>query len=258
MFDLSVTVSAELPSTWPTHMPFSSKIWNYFTELHEVQGYIPSESAYQTRYWIIDEHCGTHFDAPPHFIPPADTGLPYSSELGAQSADKVPLDELNGLAAVIDVTHCCTNENKGISPWITVEDIQAWETRNGSLQAGEIVLFYTGWDKYYVQGAEGKKYSSLPVLQGKGDGWPAPHADTILYLFDKGIKCLGIDAPSVGGAHDGAPSHLAGLSRGMRYIEMLTGLGSLPTRGAYFMFLPVKVAGSTGGLGRAIALLEND
>jgi len=29
----------------------------------------------------------------------------------------------------------------------------------------------------------------------------------------------------------------------------------LPVRGAYFMFLPVKLAGSTGAPGRAIALV---
>jgi len=42
----------------------------------------------------------------------------------------------------------------------------------------------------------------------------------------------------------------------MRYVELLTGLQYIPPSGAYFIFLPVKVAGSTGGPGRAIALLS--
>src|SRR3954447_8031545 len=103
MLDLSVTVASNLPASWPTHMPFMSKIWNYYTELNEVQGYVPSENPYQTRFWMIDEHCGTHFDAPPHFIPPLDSGLPWSSELGGQTGDKVSLRDLNGEAIVIDV-----------------------------------------------------------------------------------------------------------------------------------------------------------
>jgi kynurenine formamidase len=41
----------------------------------------------------------------------------------------------------------------------------------------------------------------------------------------------------------------------MRYIEILTNLGDLPVRGAFFIFLPVKIAGSSGGPGRAMALL---
>jgi kynurenine formamidase len=32
-------------------------------------------------------------------------------------------------------------------------------------------------------------------------------------------------------------------------------LGELPVRGAYFIFMPVKIAGSSGGPGRAVALL---
>ena len=44
----------------------------------------------------------------------------------------------------------------------------------------------------------------------------------------------------------------------MRYIELLTNLSELPVRGAYFVFLPVKIAGSSGGPGRAMALLPRD
>jgi kynurenine formamidase len=63
------------------------------------------------------------------------------------------------------------------------------------------------------------------------------------------------DAPSIGRAHDPVPVHQEGLSRGIRYVEVLTNLGELPERGAYFVFLPLKIAGSSGGPGRAIALL---
>jgi kynurenine formamidase len=69
------------------------------------------------------------------------------------------------------------------------------------------------------------------------------------------VKTIGIDAPSIGSAHDGVPVHQEGLSRGMRYVEILTNLGELPVRGAYFIFLPVKIAESSGGPGRAMALL---
>jgi len=41
----------------------------------------------------------------------------------------------------------------------------------------------------------------------------------------------------------------------MRYVEILTNLGELPVRGAYFIFLPIKIAESSGGPGRAMALL---
>jgi isatin hydrolase len=41
----------------------------------------------------------------------------------------------------------------------------------------------------------------------------------------------------------------------MRYIEILTNLDELPIRGAYFIFMPIKISGSSGGPGRAMALL---
>jgi kynurenine formamidase len=63
------------------------------------------------------------------------------------------------------------------------------------------------------------------------------------------------DAPSIGSAHDSVPVHQEGLGRGMRYVEILTNLGALPARGAYFIFMQVKIADSSGGPGRAMALL---
>ncbi|MDP9425621.1 MAG: hypothetical protein M3P37_06180 [Actinomycetota bacterium] len=69
------------------------------------------------------------------------------------------------------------------------------------------------------------------------------------------MKTIGIDAPSIGSAHDGVPVHQEGLSRGLRYVEILTNLGELPVRGAFFVFLPLKIGGSSGGPGRAIAFL---
>ncbi|MCF3947651.1 hypothetical protein AiwAL_12400 [Acidiphilium sp. AL] len=56
-----------------------------------------------------------------------------------------------------------------------------------------------------------------------------------------------IPASDHGSAHDGAPVHVFGLSHGIAYVELLTGLERLPVRGARFLFLPIKVKGSSGG-----------
>lgn len=258
LIDLSVTVSESLPSYWPTHMPFSTKVWNYYAEFEERQGNLRSEAPYQTRFWIIDEHCGTHFDAPTHFIPPVDSGLPWADDLGSQTGEKVPLEDLTGPGVCIDVTSLLEENTKpGESAWITPTHINQWESEYGLIQPGEVVLFRTGWDRYYVKGEEGRNYSQGPLIYRSTKGWPAPNVETILILHERGVRCLGIDAPSIGATHDGAPTHQEGLSRGMRYVEMLTKLSVIPPRGFWFMFLPVKVAGSTGGPGRAIALIED-
>ncbi|MDP9412135.1 MAG: cyclase family protein, partial [Actinomycetota bacterium] len=90
---------------------------------------------------------------------------------------------------------------------------------------------------------------------GEFPGWPAPSPETVVYLDERGVKTVGIDAPSIGSAHDPVPVHQEGLGRGMRYVEILTNLGELPVRGAFFVFLPVKIARSSGGPGRAMALV---
>lgn len=254
--DLSVIISDDLPSNWPSHMPFASKVWNYFTEIQECQGHVQSFAPYQTRFWVIDEHCGTHFDGPTHFIPPSTSGLPWASPLGEQTGDKVPLRDFLGSGVCLDMRNL-RDENvpPGESPWIRVHHVREWEKKYGELQPNEIVLFNTGWDEYYVEGPAGSQYARDPLVLGTGKGWPAPDVETVLYLFDKGILCLGTDAPSMGASHNGAPVHHEGLSRGMRYIEMLTGLDVLGPRGFIFLFLPIKVQGSTGGPGRAVALI---
>jgi kynurenine formamidase len=59
----------------------------------------------------------------------------------------------------------------------------------------------------------------------------------------------------MGPADDGGPTHVAALSRGAVLIECLANLGELPPLGSYFVFLPIKIARSSGGPGRAIALV---
>jgi kynurenine formamidase len=52
-----------------------------------------------------------------------------------------------------------------------------------------------------------------------------------------------------------APTHLAGLPHGISFIEALTGLDALPARGAWFLFLPLRLVHGTGGPGRGRAVL---
>ena len=68
--DLSLTVSERLPGTWPGHMTYAHHNWNWFAEVEGPTGTTRSSAPYQTNFFVIDEHCGTHFDAPTHFVPP--------------------------------------------------------------------------------------------------------------------------------------------------------------------------------------------
>ena len=251
--DLSQVLAEDLPTTWPGHMYYQHKLWNWYAPAEGFAGQkIPSKSAYHTRYLIVDEHAGTHFDAPSHFVPPPDSGLRLAGPLGSITGDKVPLEQLQGPAVVIDVRHVSSDQN-GVSPWITAQHVRDWESDHGPLHEGEVVLLFTGWDRFFVDGAEGEKYVIRPVLRKDSPGWPAPSVDLVEYVLSRGVRCLGIDAPSIGAAHQGAPAHEAGLAHGILYVENLTNLERLPVRGSFFVFLPIKIASSSGGPGRAFA-----
>ena len=92
-------------------------------------------------------------------------------------------------------------------------------------------------------------------INGISEGWPAPDAVAILHLAKRGIRCVGTDAPTLGGVDSKQALYAYWTlgTQGMVGIEFLTGLGQLPAK-ALFLFAPVKIKGCHGGPGRAIAL----
>jgi kynurenine formamidase len=204
---------------------------------------------------ILDEHAGTHVDAPSHFVPPPGSGLPDAGPLGEASAEKLDLSKMIGPAAVVDLRHLDGQAEPGVSPPIKVEHLEAWEEEHGRFQPGEIVLLHTGWSKHYVPGEAGKAFVHEPVMLQSRPAWPAPEAAVAILLHERGVATIGIDAPSMGSAEEGIEVHVEGLGREMLFVEMLTNLDRLPARGANFVFLPVKIAVASGAPGRAIALL---
>lgn len=254
--DLSVTVSEHLPGTWPDHMPFAHKNWSWFDETELPTGASScSLGPYVTHFMILDEHAGTHVDAPNHFIPPQGSGLPGAGPLGEISADKLDLSKLIGEARVVDLRHLDGQAENGVSPPITAGHLEAWEEEHGRFRPGEIVLLWTGWSKHYTAGEAGKAFVYEPVVLKSRPAWPAPEAGAAIFLDQRGVSTVGIDAPSMGSAEEGIEVHKEGLGREMLFVEMLTNLDRLPERGASFIFLPIKIAVASGGPGRAIGLL---
>jgi kynurenine formamidase len=254
--DLSMTLSEHLPVTWPEHMPFAHKNWSWFEEDELPTGACTcSLGPYVTHFFILDEHAGTHVDAPSHYIPPPDSGLPEAGPLSALSSEKIDLSKLIGPAAVVDLRHLDGEAEDGASPAITVAHLEAWEEEHGRFEAGEVVLLLTGWSRHYVKGEAGRAFLHEPVVLQSRPAWPAPEASVAIFLHERGVNTIGIDAPSIGSAEEGNEVHRAGLSREMAFVEGLANLDRLPPRGASFVFLPLKIAVASGAPGRAIALL---
>jgi kynurenine formamidase len=254
LVDLTLLVAEELPCWWSTHMPYQHKTFNYFADRDDQAAPLRSRTGpYQTRWMLIDEHTGTHVDAPAHFIPPPGSGLPDAGEAGVVTVDQIPLEQLSGPAVVLDVPRDLPGAAPGVSPAIPPDLLHSFERRHGPVEPGTVVLFRTGWDRFYRPGAEAGKYCWEPLVARRAPGWPAPDVPLMGELIRRGVRCIGTDAPSMGSSHDGAPVHVAALSQGAVFVEALCHLDQLPARGASFLFAPLKIARGTGAPGRAVA-----
>lgn len=259
--DLTVLVSESLPAHWGSNPPFARWTNNWFEVLGNEYGtpFTPSSAPYYSQRFVIDEHTGTQTDFPAHFVPPPDSGLPHAGPMGSVTGDKYPLDRLLGPAAVIDVTDLRDAAEPGLSAPISVERIQAWEGEHGEIKAGEVVLFHSGYsDAYYKPLPDGMRFTFEPLVLKSAPGWPAPTPEAVAYLQRKGVWHLGTDGASMGPVQDGQPTHLAGLQHGMSWEELLTNLGELPTRGAFYIALPLKIVDQSGSPTRAIALVPDE
>jgi len=245
LIDLSVMVGNDYPCYWPTIMGYHVSDW------HRHDGW---RGHYFTRYMIIEEHVGTHMDAPAHFIPTPESGLPHATEAGHITIEKVDLGQLVGPAVVVDCRSLRGQAANGQSPVITAAFLEAWQKAHRPFAPGEIVLLHTGWTTdFYKPGRDGLPFGYDVVVAKKAPGWPAPDGEAMTYLADLGVRTVGIDTGSMGTLQFDEDAHWAGLGRGMLFVERLVNLDKLPTFGATFLFMPIKTEGASGAPGRAVA-----
>ena len=245
--DLSLTVAAELPCVWPVGM----------TPLAVVPTATFGHTGRHRDMLVIDEHTGTQWDAPAHFVPPPDSGLDGAGPMGVVTGDKVPAWQFCGEACVIDLTKHRDDAAPGESFLIGPEHVREWELSHRPLGPGDVVCFRTDYtDTYYKPFPAGERFAG-DALRKKAPGWAAPKPETMTYLADRGVKTLASDGASMGPLPNLAvATHRAGGNRGMVWVECATNLGSLPPTGAFVALLPAKHAGGSGGECRMLAITE--
>jgi len=245
--DLSLTVAADLPCVWPVGM----------TPLAVVPTAAFGLTGRHRDMLVIDEHTGTQWDAPAHFVPPPGSGLDGAGPMGVVTGDKVPAWQFCGEACVIDLTKHRDEAAPGESFLIGPEHVRAWELAHRPLGPGDVACFRTGYtDAYYKPFPAGERFVSDP-LRKQAPGWAAPKPETMTYLADRGVKTLASDGASMGPLPNLAvATHRAGGNRGMVWVECATNLGSLPPTGGFVALLPAKHAGGSGGECRLLAITE--
>ena len=267
--DLSPTLAPNLPVTSPgseagQHRQVYLKIDFLYSEYLDLWHHTH----------MMDAMAGTHLVPPSFALPPEGAKPAYSPEVrgwleeyekkfgprgtSSMTTEQVPLAWTCGPVRVIDVKHLVgTTPAKSwpASPVIKPEHVAAAEKEQGALEAGDIVLFHTGHlDKHYQAQPNDAGVWTAP-LAGKSEGWPAVGAETIVYLKEKGIRCVATDAPDLGGVdpQQALMTYWALGSREMVGVEFLHNVGKVPA-GGYFLFAALKIRDCHGGPGRAIVL----
>jgi len=193
----------------------------------------------------LSEHGGTHLDAPEHFAE------------GAQTADEIPLASLIGPAAVIDVSQAAAADR---DYRFTAQDILDWEKANGPLPEGAIVLFRTGFDRFWP---DREKYMGT-ALRGE-EGVAALHfpglseAAAELLANERRVAAVGLDTPSLDyGQSKDFIAHRILLAKNIPGFENVANLGELPPKGAKVIALPVKIRDGSGAPLRIVALVPDE
>ncbi|BAO74687.1 cyclase family protein [Winogradskyella sp. PG-2] len=187
------------------------------------------------------EHGGTHIDAPIHF------------SKGKQSVEEIPLERLIGNGIKIDVSEKALNNPDYL---VSVKDLKDWETNNGKIEDGVIVLLETGHSKYYPDklkylGTDQRGADAIRLLHFPG---LSPEAATWL-IENRSISAIGIDTPSIDfGQSEYFKSHVILLSENIPAFENVANLEKLPNTGFEVIALPMKIEDGSGAPLRIVAL----
>ncbi|MBF5045476.1 cyclase family protein [Aggregicoccus sp. 17bor-14] len=204
--DLSVPISPRLP-VWPEDPPLRNA---RTANIHQ------GDPANVTEL-RMSAHCGTHVDAPLHFIP------------GARAVDALDLRALLGPARVLHLDDA--------------PEVRARSLQEAAPKRGERLLLRT-------RNSEGPWWE-----QPFKEDFIGLSLDAARVLAEAGVACVGVDYLSVAGFHaDGAAVHRTLLEAGVVVIEGLA-LAALPreAREVELLCLPLRLVGADGSPVRALA-----
>ena len=254
-YDLSIPIEADLPSDpemmipkidYLTHEGGADQMEQFFPGLKKEE--LPGGLGWAVEFVHLTTHSGTHLDAPWHYHPTMDRGA------AAMTIDEVPLEWCFQDGVLLDFSHKADGER------ITAAEVEAELARiEYTLKPLDIVLVRTGADSAW----------GTPEYLVKGPGMTR---ESTLYLTERGIKVVGIDAwswdrplPFLAKEYQetGDPSviweaHFAGIERGYCHMEKLANLGELPRpHGFKVSCFPVKIKAASAGWVRPVAIFED-
>jgi len=216
---------------WPTGSRFEHQQLNW--------GMSEGGYCYASAAFSSPEHLGTHLDAPIHF-----------GENGWANAD-IPIERLFAHGVVIDIT---SKSNASADATLSVDDIEAWEDRNDTLQEGSIAIIRTGWASQWPDWET--YYGSSTPTDVATLHFPGISPEAAQALVNRGIFGVGIDTASIDpGNSSRFEAHQILAAANVFNLENLTNVDGLPEAGFDIIALPMKIKGGTGGPARVVAIV---
>ena len=173
----------------------------------------------------MNEHTGTHFDAPIHWV--------SGKDLPNNSVDEIPAKDFIAPACVVDCSKEVAEDQDFL---LTKEHLFAWEEQHGQIPAGSWVFMRSDWRKV----ASPDNYANI-----KEDGahHPGPDHDCVQWMIKErdvlgfGTECIGTDAGIAMSFDPPLPCHYFMHGAGKYGLQCMTNLDLLPPTGPSFYAL---------------------
>jgi kynurenine formamidase len=226
LVDLSQSIS---PST-PVWQGFGQASFTTASDPKTYRPYSLEQDGFRTTYYSMVGQYGTHVDPPAHFHAKGIT------------MDRIPLKEMILPLVVIDITPLLAKDPNHA---LTVQDIQAWEKKNGRVPAGAFAALRTDMSKDWSTNPE--RFKRHP--------FPAWSLAAVKFLFEqRNITAIGHESMDT----DTTPtmeSQKWVLEQGHYQIEVMAHLDEVPPTGALIVVSWPKVENGFGFPARAFAIL---
>ena len=198
-------------------------------------------------YWnniSMNEHTGTHFDAPAHWV----TG----KNIPNNTVETIPVKDFVAPAVVINIS-----EEAKINPdfLLTKEYLMEWEKIHGKIPPKNWIALRTDW--YKLVGTE--KYLNM---HEDGAHSPGPDKSAIEFLvFERdylglAVETIGTDAGQAFDFDPPLPAHSILHGNGRYGLQCLKNLDKLPTFGSIIIANPLKIEQGSGSPLRVLALVN--
>ena len=238
--DLTQTLSESFPALQLP--PQFGQVWGFRKE--RISQYDDAGPAWYWNNFSCGEHTGTHFDAPVHWV----TGKDYS----CNTVDTINPRDFVAPAIVIDASAQVAEDPDWV---LSVDFLEAWEKKNGTIPPRSWVLFRTDWSKRI------ENPSAYVNMREDGAHTPGPNHQAVEWLIHQrnvlgfGVETINTDAGQSYSWEVPYPCHTLMHGANRYGLQCLKNLDQLPPVGVTIIAAPLKIEGGSGSPLRVLALV---